>query len=189
MRLDRPRIAPLRDEEFSAEQKEAVATLTRDGRPLLNIFRTLARSPRALTGFLAWGSYVLSKKSDLAPREREIAILRIGYLCRSGYEWTQHKRIGLGSGLTEAEIERIKAGADAADWSEADAALIRACDDLHREQFVTEANWAGLRRSFSEKQCMDLVFTCGQYTQVSMILNTFGVQLDEGQILDPDLRA
>ena len=36
---------------------------------------------------------------------------------------------------------------------------------------------------------MDLVFTVGQYTQVSMLLNTFGVQLDEGQVLDPDLQA
>jgi 4-carboxymuconolactone decarboxylase len=34
---------------------------------------------------------------------------------------------------------------------------------------------------------MDLVFTVGQYTQVSMILNSFGVQLDPGQTLDPDL--
>lgn len=36
---------------------------------------------------------------------------------------------------------------------------------------------------------MDLVFTAAQYTQVSMILNTFGVQLDEGQTLDPELKA
>jgi hypothetical protein len=45
-----------------------------------------------------------------------------------------------------------------------------------------------LRTHFSEKQCMDVVFTAGQYTQVSMMLNTFGVQLDPGQKLDPDLR-
>ena len=32
---------------------------------------------------------------------------------------------------------------------------------------------------------MDAVFTVGQYTQVSMFLNTFGVQLDPGQTLDP----
>jgi hypothetical protein len=36
---------------------------------------------------------------------------------------------------------------------------------------------------------MDLVFTVGQYTQVSMILNSFGIQLDKGQTLDPDLKA
>ena len=36
---------------------------------------------------------------------------------------------------------------------------------------------------------MDMVFTAGQYTQVSMMLNSFGVQLDEGQVLDPDLKG
>jgi alkylhydroperoxidase family enzyme len=188
MRLKSPRIAPLSDAELSEEQREAVASVSQ-GRPLLNIFRTLVRGPRALTAFLAWGSYILSKKNDLPPREREIVILRIGYLCRSGYEWTQHKRIGLGVGLTEAEIEAIKTGAVAPNWSEADRALIRAADDLHHGQFIADLEWAELTRHFSEKQCMDVVFTVGQYTQVSMMLNTFGVQLDEGQVLDPDLKA
>ena len=36
---------------------------------------------------------------------------------------------------------------------------------------------------------MDVVFTTGQYTQVSMMLNSFGVQLDPGLTLDPDLKA
>ena len=33
-------------------------------------------------------------KSSLPPREREMAILRVGWLCRSGYEFHQHTRIG-----------------------------------------------------------------------------------------------
>ncbi len=45
-----------------------------------------------------------------------------------------------------------------------------------------------LANNFTEKQCMDVVFTAGQYTQVSMFLNTFGVQLDKGQTLDPDFK-
>jgi 4-carboxymuconolactone decarboxylase len=189
MRLKAARIAPLGDDQLSPEQVEATTSLVQGGRPLLNIFRTLVRSPSALKGFLAWGGYILSKKNDLSPRQREIVILRTGYLCRSGYEWTQHKRIGLGVGLSEGEIDRIKAGPDAPGWSAADAMLIRASDELHADQFVGEPTWAALRAAFSEKQCMDLVFTAGQYTQVSMILNTFGVQLDEGQTLDPDLAA
>jgi hypothetical protein len=36
---------------------------------------------------------------------------------------------------------------------------------------------------------MDLVFTVGQYTQVSMILNSFGIQVEDGQTVDPELRA
>ena len=34
---------------------------------------------------------------------------------------------------------------------------------------------------------MNLVFTVGQYTQVCMMLNTFGVQLDDDLTLDKDL--
>jgi alkylhydroperoxidase family enzyme len=186
MRLSKPRIAPLGDAELTPEQAEALEAF-RPG-PVLNIFRTLVHAPKALTRFNAWGGYVLSRRNDLPAREREIVILRTGFLCKSGYEFTQHARIGKQAGLSDDEIARIKAGADAG-WSPADAVLIRACDELHADQFVTDPTWAELRRHYAEKQCMDVVFTAAQYTQVSMFLNTFGVQLDAGQTLDPDLRG
>src|SRR2546423_384346 len=97
MRLTKPRYAPLSDAELTPEQAEALEPM-RPG-PVLNIFRTLARAPKALSRFNAWGGYVLSRRNDLPPREREIVILRTGWLCKSGYEWTQHKRIGLQAGL------------------------------------------------------------------------------------------
>ena len=186
MRLTKPRIAPVGDGEFTEDQLEALKDF-RDG-PILNIFRTMVRAPKALTRFNAWGGYVLSRRNDLPPRQREIVILRTGFLCKSGYEWTQHVRIGLRDGLSQDEIGRIKQGAGAG-WSAADAALIKAADELHGDQFVTDATWAELSKHFTPKQCMDVVFTAGQYTQVSMFLNTFGVQLDEGQTLDPDLKG
>jgi alkylhydroperoxidase family enzyme len=188
MRLAAPRIAPLQDDELTDEQRAALAPMSAGGRPPLNIFRTLARAPKALTRFNEWGAYVLSRRDSLPAREREIVILRVGYLCKSGYEFTQHTRIGLNEGLSPDEIAKIKAGADAG-WSDADAALIRAADDMVGDHFVSDATWAALCRHFDEKQRMDVVFTAGQYTQVSMFLNSFGVQLDAGQTLDPDLRA
>ena len=188
MRLAAPRIAPLQDDELTDEQRAALAPMSAGGRPPLNIFRTLARAPKALTRFNEWGGYVLSRRNSLPAREREIVILRVGFLCKSGYEFTQHTRIALNEGLTEAEIAKIKQGADAG-WSDAAAALIRVADDLVGDHFVSDAVWAQLRSHFDEKQRMDVVFTAGQYTQVSMFLNSFGVQLDAGQTLDPDLRA
>jgi len=185
MRLTKPRIAPLKDSEFTDEHKELVAPM---GGRVLNIFRTLLNEPKAMRAFLSWGNYVLSRRNGLPPREREIAILRTGFLCKSGYEWTQHVVIAKREGITDDEIARIKKGAGAG-WSAADAALIRASDELHNDQFVSDATWKSLTEHFSQKQCMDLVFTVGQYTQVSMILNSFGVQLDEGQTLDPDLKG
>lgn len=192
MRLSQPRIRPLAPEDWNTEQAEVLSPLGGGGviraGPVLNIFRTMAHAPKALKAFLTWGNYVLSKKNDLPPREREIVILRTGFLCRSGYEWTQHAEIGRRCGLSDDEIERLKAGA-AAGWNPADAALIQATDELHHDQFISTPTWKALLAHFSEKQAMDVVFTAGQYTQVSMLLNTFGVQLDEGQTLDPDLKA
>ena len=188
MRLAAPRIAPLQDDELTEDQREALAPMSAGGRSPLNIFRTLARAPKALTRFNEWGAYLLSRRNSLPPREREIVVLRVGFLCKSGYEFTQHTRIGLSEGLTADEITRIKAGADAG-WSPVDAALIRMADELVKDHFVSDATWSALSEHFDEKQRMDAVFTAGQYTQVSMFLNTFGVQLDAGQTLDPDLRG
>lgn len=185
MRLTSPRILPLKDEEFTEDQKKLLEPF---GGRVLNIFRTLVRMPKAFEAFHRWGAYVLSRRNSLPPREREIVILRTGYLCKSGYEWTQHVKIAKREGVSDEEIARIKRGA-AAGWGDADAVLLRACDELHTDQFISDATWKALSEHFSEAQRMDLVFTVGQYTQVSMMLNSFGVQLEDGETVDPDLKG
>lgn len=195
MRLSAPRILPLDLDALDEDQRAALSpfltpgrSVTRSEGQVLNIFRTLAHAPKALTAFLAWGSHILSKRNSLHERDRELVILRTGYNCKSGYEFTQHHRIGLDCGLSEAEIEAIKLGPDAPIWSAQDRAMLQATDDLTRDFFVSDASWAALA-FLTEKQKMDLVMTVGQYTQVSMMLNSFGVQLDPGQVLDPALDA
>ena len=174
MRLDKPRIAPLADAQLEPELRVRFG----DG-PILNIFRTLANHPGLARRWLVFGNHVLAK-STLPARERELVILRIGWLCRSGYEWGQHVGIGRASGLTDEEIARIAKGPEADGWSAADRALLRATDELHADAFVSDATWNELAARFSTQQLMDLVFTVGQYNLVSMALNTFGVQPEPG---------
>jgi 4-carboxymuconolactone decarboxylase len=188
MRLTEPRVPPVQDDMVTEAQAAVLAPMAARG-PVLNVFRTVAQEPEAAKAFLAWGGYILSKKNGLAPREREVVILRTGYLCKSGYEWTQHVRIGLDSGLTDAEVAAIKAGPSDSSWSALDRLLLQASDELFHDKFVATPTWDALARHLSRKQLMDLVFTVGQYTQVSMFLNSFGVQLDPGQTLDPELKG
>lgn len=172
MRLSKPRVPPLSDEEMPAELRERFGD-----RPLLNIFRTLAHHPGLTKRWLVFGSHVL-EKSTLPAREREIAILRVGHLRRSAYEWTQHVRIALGCGLSEDEIRRIRSGPEAPDWSDAERALLRATDELIEDAFVRDETWQALTEHFDTQQTIDLVFTVGQYDLVSMALNTLGVQVE-----------
>ena len=185
MRLNAARIAPLAEADMAPELLGLLGPRFK-AIPVLNIFRTLAHAPKAFKRFMAWGGYILSDANSLSPRDRELVILRTGFNWKSGYEWAQHVRIGLDCGLTEPEIERIKSGPDEPDWHDSDRALLRATDELTSDAFISDATWAALG-GYSEKQRMDLVMTVAQYTQVSMMLNTFGVQLDEDLTLDPDL--
>jgi alkylhydroperoxidase family enzyme len=129
--------------------------------------------------WMVFANHILGK-STLPVRERELVILRIGYLCRSGYEWGQHVLIARRAKITDDEIRRIKVGPDAKGWSEADRLLLKATDELHSDAHVSDATWNGLAKHFSTQQLMDIVFTIGQYNLVSMALNSFGVQADPG---------
>lgn len=174
MRLDKPRVEPLPVEQLDPEIRGRLG----DG-PVLNIFRTLSHHPKLLKRWLVFGAHVLGK-STLSARDREILILRVGWLCRAEYEWSQHVGIGRGAGLTDEEIERIAAGADAPGWSDRERALLRAADELHADAFVSDATWAELTPYYDTRQLLDLLFTVGQYRLVSMALNTLGVQLEPG---------
>jgi alkylhydroperoxidase family enzyme len=180
MRLTRPRIEPLEDAQTDAETREQLAKLGgMGGGRVLNIFRTLAHHPELMRRWLVFGNHVLGK-STLPERERELAILRVGYRCRSDYEWGQHVLIAKRCGISDDEIARVASGPSAPGWSERDAALLRAADELHDDQMLSDATWAALSQHFGRKQLMDLVFTIGQYHLVAMALNTFGVERDPG---------
>jgi alkylhydroperoxidase family enzyme len=177
-RLDQPRVPPLRDDEFSDEAKEIVAKAS-VGPEAANIFRTLANHPKLLKRWTVFAGHILGKNS-LDVRLRELAMLRIGWLCQAEYEWAQHVRIARQAGFSDDDFRRIAAGPDADGWTDEERAVLQATDELHADAFVTDDTWAALSRTLSTEQLLDLVFTVGQYNLVSMALNTLGVQLDDG---------
>ncbi len=174
MRLEKPRLEPLEIEEIDSDIRARFG----DGK-ILNIFRTLAHHPKLMTRWLVFGNHILAKNT-LTPRDRELAILRVGWLCKAEYEWAQHAGIALGCDISQEEIERVCQGPDASGWSDQEAALLRAADELVGDAFITDDTWAALSTFYNKEQLMDLVFTVGQYNLVSMALNTLGVQIEDG---------
>ena len=179
MKLSQPRITPLTEAEWTEEQRPVLEPVYKEG-PFYNVMATLSRHWPAWKKLGVWAYHVMGDTSTLVPRERELLILRIGWLCQAEYEWGQHVLFGKKAGLTDGEIERIKAGPDAPGWTPFDATLLRATDELHKDACIREATWAALSQRYNTQQLMDVVFTVGQYNLVSMALNTFGVQLDKG---------
>ena len=178
MRLKEPRVRPLEKSELEGEAAELFERFAGDG-AAFNIFRTLLHHPKLLKRWRVFGTHILIK-STLPPRERELLILRIGWLCRAGYEFGHHVAEGREAGLTEEEIHRITEGPDASGWDAFDATLLRAVDELHGDAFISNATWKKLSERYNTQQLMDLIFTVGEYNMVSMALNSLGVQQDKG---------
>jgi 4-carboxymuconolactone decarboxylase len=177
-RPTKPRIEPVSLDNVTEVQKGLLKGLERSGR-IWNVFATMVNHPDLARDWLTFATYIL-RDNSLPPRDREILILRIGWLCHSEYEWAQHVRIGKRAGLSEDDVRRISEGPAAAGLSDGDRLLLQATDELHDDACLSEPTWQALAKIYDQRQMMDLVFTVGQYNLVSMALNSFGVQLDEG---------
>ena len=184
------RLDPLPISEWPPEMRAALAALTppnprhplperNSGRPKgLNALGVFARHPELTHAFNTFNGHVLFA-TTLSTRQRELIVLRVAALRDSAYERAQHIVIANDVGLTEDEIERTAIGGDAEGWSELDAALLTATDDLVRDGRIGDAAWSTLAAHLEPQQLLDVVFTVGAYDLVAMTFNTFDVELDE----------
>jgi 4-carboxymuconolactone decarboxylase len=175
-RLTEPRVAPV-GANRTPEQQQMLAS-----RPDFNIYKTLAHDPELYARWSGLGQYLLNG-SSLPPRDREIIILRMGWLCQAPYEWSQHARIAkAGKLLSDTEIHAIAEGPASHLWSPFERTLLQMVDQLRYEATVSDATWQQVAQRYSIEQRIDAIYTAGQYQLVSMALNSLGVQLD------PELR-
>ena len=172
-RLAEPRLDVVDPANLTEAQRDMLGS-----RANLNIYRTLAHHVDLYNRWSPLGQFILNG-SSISPRHREIAMLRMGWLCQSPYEWAQHARIAKASaGMTDAEVHRIAEGPRAAGWSDIDRAVVRMADELRYDAMISDETWTALRKTYSDQQVMELLFTSAQYQLVSMALNTLGIQLE-----------
>ena len=72
----------------------------------INLYRGMTHSPGGARAFHTLGEYI-RWKSPLDARLRELAIIQVGYITRSVYEYTHHVKLGLDFGVTHDWTCRI----------------------------------------------------------------------------------
>jgi alkylhydroperoxidase family enzyme len=175
--IKRKQRVPMRDlATMDAEDRETIGKNAMNGR-IFNIFKVLAHHPKLVKRWTPFAGHILSKQT-LPFRDRELLILRIGWLNQAEYEFAQHELIAKKGGVSDGDIDNIKKGPAGA-WNEHEKALMQAADDLYENSVVSDATWATLSKKYSTEQMVDVVFTIGQYNMVSWALNSFGVPLDD----------
>ena len=140
---------------------------------------TLAHHPALLRRWLVFATHVLAKNS-LTQRDRELLILRTGWRCESQYEFSQHAVIALRCQISEKEVQRTKLPVVEGGWSDDDATLLNAADELHDNACISDTTWQSLAARLTDQQLLDVIFTVGNYHTVAFALNSCGVELDSG---------
>ena len=107
-------------------------------------------------------------------------ILRIGWNCRSEYEWAQH--VGSVGRARDYGLEpvRIAEGPAASSWDPFERVILQAADELYRDAGISDRTWAGLAERYDTALLMSAVFTASSYRATSMALNALGVQIEPG---------
>jgi 4-carboxymuconolactone decarboxylase len=170
------RIPPLEPRDWTPEQRKRFDP-NGTGQRAANVFVTFVRNPPAdrLRGPI--NQHILNA-TTLSVRQRETLLMRIGVLCRSEYEWAAHSRLGRRAGMTDADVARIIAGPDSGGGDPLETRLLRATDELYRDDRVSDDTWAALGKNLETKQLLDVLIAVGGYRSTSMAINSAGVQLD-----------
>jgi alkylhydroperoxidase family enzyme len=116
---------------------------------------------------------------DMSIRDRELAILRVGWLSQAPFEWGAHVKIAKRNGITAEEIERVIAGSAAHGWSKKDRAIVRAMEELHFSSMINDDTWADLQEFYNDKKLIELVILAGQYKTVAYYQNCLRLPLPE----------
>jgi len=142
------------------------------------VSRTFAKYQKLNERWSPRQNFIL-RTSKLTSHQREMLILRMGWNCRSEYEWAKH--VGSVGRAREQGLDpaKIAEGPDAAVWDPLDRALLHASDELYRDGIVSDATWRAMSEKLDIGLMMSAIFTTADYRAISLSLNTYGVQLDE----------
>ena len=168
-----PGLPPLADTDLPESVAEVIAAWP------YKLHRTLAHSPATLLKWLPYGEHILLANA-LPFREREIAILRVGWNARCAYEWGMHSIVARRGGFEDADFEALCVGAASERWSEGEAAVVAAVDDMQARWTISEGVWARLAAHYAPDQLVDLVWLSGNFMTISLQLNALRVPLEDG---------
>lgn len=184
-----PRIAP--QDRAANEHKVRDVTralragIVRDERELPleaipEIMFTLCHHPDLWGKIMALSLQMQSETGILPPRDRQLAILRTGWLLQAPYEWGQHVQWSKAVGITSDEIERVTQGSTAPGWTAHERAILSVAEELRERAMVSDATWNLLAQQLDDRQMFELMTLIGQFTTIAYVQNSLRLRLEPG---------
>src|SRR6188474_2403373 len=163
------RLPYLEAEQLPADQRELLKRNT-------NLHKLLVNSPDMAKAFNGIGNFI-RHKSKLDPRLRELAILQVGWLEKSEYEFTHHVKIGKEFGVTDEDIQGLflETEGKASKLEPLAKAILKGAREMVRDIGMSDATFAEIKQHLPNEHMTDLVLTIAFYCAVVRVLATMKI--------------
>jgi alkylhydroperoxidase family enzyme len=121
---------------------------------------------------------LLAPGRTLAPRYRELAILRTGIVGDSRFEYSQHLKVARTVGISDQHLEAIKGWATSDQFDATDRVVMAATDELVGRNLIEDATFAALKSHFSDAQIMELIFVIATWRMHGMVVRALHLEYD-----------
>lgn len=177
------RLPPLVESELNPAQQVLLASMRASPRggklSLVGPFGCYMYAPEIGEPIQQLASYCRFK-TRLPKRLSEFAILTIGRLWKSQYEFFVHAREGEAAGIKPETIRDLKAGRVPQRAPRDERALYDFIVELHQKRRVSNRNYARVQKLLGDGGMVELLAIMGSYTLTCTVLNTFRVPLPAG---------
>ncbi len=160
------------DAELPDEIRAVLQTL-----PPLNVFRMIATVPASFRPWLDLAASILVH-AEFDACKREIAILRVGHVTRAVYEWTQHVRLAMAVGVTQAEIAAIAIDGPVTGLDEEGNLLCRVADEISLKVRLSDEALAAIKSRYGVRQATELIICLSYFNMLSRFLESTRVELE-----------
>jgi alkylhydroperoxidase family enzyme len=142
----------------------------------INLTRLLVNSPGMAKAFHGIGGYIRNK-SSLDSRLRELAILQVGWMEKSEYEFTHHVKIGKEFGVTDEDIQGLflETEGKPSKLDPLTKAVLKGAREMVRDIGMSDATFAEIKKHLSNEHMTDLVLTIAFYCAVVRVLATMKI--------------
>lgn len=169
-----PQISPLPPTQWDASLDHIREDM--NGAPI-HVHQLMANNPTLLKAWWDFRNYSVDG-GTLGKRKGELVILRVAVHVQAWYEWGSHVDRSLACGMTIEEINRVLNYVISDDWSEEEAALLTAVDELMLQRQLSNNTQARLAEHYDTAQVMDIMAIHGMYVILACMINTWGLELD-----------
>jgi alkylhydroperoxidase family enzyme len=144
------------------------------GSGILNLHRMMAHAPALMqaSGDMA---VAFRRHTDLPRSLAELAILRAAQVIDSDYVFARHLRLARDSGVTEQQLNELKAWPTSAAFTPAQKAALGFADKVAQMLPVEDGAFAELRRDYSPREIVELTMLIGFYVSTAIFIKALAV--------------